>query len=149
MFMGQYVHTMDEKGRVAMPARFRAELGDRMVVTRGLDHCLWVFPWDRWEAICRRLDDLPFTRARNRNFQRYFFAAAVECQPDGQGRILVTGTLRGYAGLEREVVVAGVADHVELWSRAAWEAFEQQVGDEYESIAEGLFGGDERAEDQG
>lgn len=140
--MGQYTHTMDDKGRVALPARFRSELGDRLVVTRGLDKCLWLFPWEGWRSLCERFQRLPFTKARNRNFQRYFFAGAQESQPDAQGRILIGVTLRAYAGLEREVVVAGVSDHVEIWSRATWEAFEQQVNAEYEEIAEGLFAGE-------
>ncbi|MEW6547379.1 MAG: division/cell wall cluster transcriptional repressor MraZ [Bacillota bacterium] len=149
MFLGQYVHNMDEKGRVAIPARFRTELGDRMVVTRGLDKCLWVYPWETWRAISSRFAQLPFTRARNRNFQRYFFAGAVECSPDAQGRILISPALRTYAGLTREVVVAGVSDHVEIWDRQGWEAFEEQVNAEYEEIAESLFAPEEPAEEGG
>lgn len=143
MFLGQYVHNMDEKGRLAIPARFRTELGERMVVTRGLDKCLWVYPWETWKVISDRFAGLPFTRARNRNFQRYFFAGAMECGPDAQGRILISPALRAYAGLEREVVVAGVSDHVEVWDRASWEALEEQVNGEYEEIAESLFAPEE------
>lgn len=146
MFLGQYVHTMDDKGRIAIPARFRSELGDRMVVTRGLDKCLWVYPWETWQAISARFARLPFTRARNRNFQRYFFAGASECVPDAQGRILISPALRAYAGLGREVVVAGVSDHVEVWDRRSWEALEEQVNGEYEQIAEDLLApGEEEA----
>lgn len=147
MFMGQYEHTVDEKGRVAIPARFRSELGERLVVTRGLDKCLWVFPWDGWQAICKRLESLPFTRARNRSFQRYFFAGASECQPDGQGRILIGPSLRSYAGLGREAVLVGVSDHIEIWSREAWGAFEQQANVDYEALAEDLFTGEGGAQE--
>jgi MraZ protein len=143
MFLGQYIHSLDDKGRVAIPARFRSELGERMVVTRGLDKCLWVYPWETWRAISDRFTQLPITRARNRNFQRYFFAGAVECTPDAQGRILLTPALRSYAGLTREVVVAGVSDHVEIWDRAGWEALEAQVNAEYEEIAETLYASDD------
>lgn len=140
---------MDDKGRVAIPARFRSELGERMVVTRGLDKCLWVYPWETWRVISGRFTQLPITRARNRNFQRYFFAGAVECAPDAQGRILITPALRGYAGLAREVVVAGVSDHVEVWDRAGWEALEEQVNAEYEEIAESLYASEDAREEGG
>ncbi|MGI9951154.1 division/cell wall cluster transcriptional repressor MraZ [Moorellaceae bacterium AZ2] len=136
MFIGEYHHVIDDKGRVIMPARFREELGERFIVTRGLDNCLFVYPLKGWEEMEQKLKSLPFTRADVRAFVRFFFSGATECELDRQGRILVPGNLREYARLEKEVVIAGVSSRVEIWSRELWEQYLAETAAEYEALAE-------------
>ncbi|NLC11672.1 MAG: division/cell wall cluster transcriptional repressor MraZ, partial [Firmicutes bacterium] len=105
MFMGEYRHTIDAKGRLIVPSRFREELGDCFVITRGLDSCLFVYPQREWALIERKLKALPFTKADARAFMRFFFSGAVEVEQDRQGRVLIPSNLRDYAGIKRDVVV--------------------------------------------
>lgn len=136
MFMGEYQHNIDPKGRLFIPARFREGLGDRFVVTKGLDGCLFAYPRPEWEALEQKLKSLPFTRGDARAFVRFFFSGATECEADKQGRILIPGNLRDYAGLEKDVVVIGVSSRVEIWSRERWEKYSAQAASSYEEIAE-------------
>ncbi|GEA17089.1 MAG: transcriptional regulator MraZ [Moorella sp. (in: firmicutes)] len=136
MFMGEFQHTIDDKGRLIIPARFREELGEKFVITKGLDNCLFVYPMSGWAEMEQKLRSLPFTRSDARAFVRFFFSGATECELDRQGRILLPGNLREYAHLEREVVIVGVATRVEIWSRSLWEQYCQETAAQYETLAE-------------
>ena len=119
-FMGEYNHTVDTKGRLIIPTKFREQLGTEFVVTRGLDGCLFAYPQEAWEKFEESLRTLPLTRKDARTFVRFFVAGATLCELDKQGRILVPATLREFAGLEKDVVVAGVTDRIEIWSKERW-----------------------------
>jgi len=137
--MGEYHHNIDAKGRLAIPARFREGLGERFVATKGLDNCLFVFPMAEWARLEEKLKALPFTRADARAFVRFFFAGAAECELDAQGRILIPEHLRTYAKLEKECVILGVSNRVEIWAKAEWEAYQAKADAAYEEIAEKLI----------
>lgn len=139
MFMGEYQHTIDAKGRLIIPARFREALGERFVATRGLDNCLFVFPMAEWQSLEARLRELPFTRADARAFVRFFFSGAAELEVDAQGRVLIPENLRAYARLERDVVIIGVSSRVEIWSRSEWEAYQAKADQSYEELAEKII----------
>lgn len=138
MFIGEYEHTVDDKGRVAIPSKFRAKLAEGLVVTRGLDGCLFVYPLADWERLAERIAALPMTQAGARQFQRLMFSGATDCQLDGQGRIVLPGFLRDYAGIERDAVVIGVNTRIELWSAGRWAEQRAKVEGEGEFIAEQL-----------
>ncbi|MDR3270135.1 MAG: division/cell wall cluster transcriptional repressor MraZ [Peptococcaceae bacterium] len=131
MFMGEYFHTIDEKSRLIIPAKFRDMLGTHFIVTKGLDHCLFVYPMSEWQVLEEKLRALPFTQPEARAFVRFFFSGANECELDKQGRILVSASLREYAQLEKEVVLVGVASRVEIWNRNLWADYTEQAGAEY------------------
>ncbi len=120
MLTGQYAHTLDAKGRVNFPARLREELGPRFFITRGLDHCLFVYSSQEWQALADKLSKLPMSKSTP--LSRFFFAGAAEVEPDKQGRILIPEHLRKYAGLEKEITIAGVSSRAEIWDTARWEA---------------------------
>ena len=136
MFMGEYRHTIDSKGRLIIPARFREGLGDSFVATKGLDNSLFLYPQTEWSLLEQKLKSLPFTKADARAFVRFFFSGATECEMDKQGRVLITTNLRDYAGIERDVVVIGVSTRVEIWSQENWEKYSQAAEQAYEEIAE-------------
>ncbi|WP_066634749.1 division/cell wall cluster transcriptional repressor MraZ [Desulfolucanica intricata] len=136
MFMGEHQHTIDSKGRMIIPARFREGLGERFVMTKGLDSCLFVYPMEEWTELEQKMRSLPFTRKDARAFVRFFFSGACECELDKQGRILIPNNLREYAKLEKEVVVIGVSSRVEIWSKAEWESYNKNASDSVEEIAE-------------
>jgi len=136
MFMGEFQHTIDGKGRLIVPSRFREALGDRFVATKGLDNCLFVYPLDEWQALEQKLKSLPFTRADARAFVRFFFSGASECEIDKQGRILLPANLREYAKLDKDVVVLGVSSRVEIWSADEWSKYSSEAEATYEEIAE-------------
>lgn len=136
MFMGEFQHTIDAKGRLIIPARFREGLGDKFVLTKGLDGCLFAYPPQEWTALENKMRSLPFTRADARAFVRFFFAGACECEVDKQGRILIPGNLREYAALEKDVVVIGVSSRVEIWSAGRWREYSDQAAGSVEQIAE-------------
>lgn len=138
MLTGEFQHAIDPKGRLFIPARLREELGERFVVTRGLENCLFVYPMKEWAALEEKLRSLPFTRAEARGFQRLFFSGATECELDKQGRILLPAHLREYAGLEKDVVLIGVSTRVEIWNLASWQAYSKKVSDGYAEMAEKL-----------
>lgn len=119
-FMGEYNHTVDSKGRLIIPTKFRDELGAEFVVTKGLDGCLFVFSQNAWNDFEAKLRTLPLTRKDARQLVRFFVAGATSCELDKQGRILVPATLREFAGLEKDVVLAGITDRVEIWSKEKW-----------------------------
>ena len=138
MFLGQYVHTLDSKGRVVMPRKFRGGLADGCVITKGQERCLYVFPLERWEEEARRVQRLRRTDRRARTFSRSFFAGASDQSLDRQGRIQIPEPLRDYAGLEKEVTVVGVADRLELWASDLWQHEATRADEYYAGIEEAL-----------
>lgn len=133
MFMGEYNHSIDAKGRIIVPAKFRETLGDEFVVTLGLDGCLFVYPNEEWLNFVSELKNLPGSKEA-RQLQRYFMAGAASCEVDKQGRILIPTKLRIQAGLEKEVVFVGVLSKIEIWSKERWE--ENNTYDNMDEIAE-------------
>lgn len=138
MFMGEFQHSIDDKGRIIIPAKFRDLLGTSFVVTRGLDQCLFVYPMQEWEVLEQKLKALPLMKADARAFTRFFFSGATECEWDKQGRVNLPSNLRQYAKLEKDCVVLGVSNRVEIWSRDTWEQYFQQSEDTFNEIAEKL-----------
>ena len=136
MFMGEYSHSIDTKGRLIIPAKFRELLGEEFVLTKGLDGCLSIYPMDEWNAFEEKLKALPLTNKSARTFSRFFVAGAASCELDKQGRILVPATLREFAGLEKDVVLTGSLNRIEIWSKAKW--IENSNYDDMDSIAEGM-----------
>lgn len=134
MFMGEYSHTIDVKGRLIVPSKFREKLGDEFVVTKGLDGCLFVYPNDEWKTFEEKLATLPVTNMNARKFTRFFLAGAATCEVDKQGRILVPAVLREFAELEKDVVFIGVSRRIEIWSKDKWES--ASIYDDVEEIAE-------------
>ncbi len=120
MFMGEYNHTVDTKGRLIIPSKFRDLLGDEFIVTKGLDGCLFVFPKNEWQIIEEKLRGLPLTNKNARKFTRFLVAGATTCELDKQGRILLPQVLRDFAGLEKDVVLAGNINRIEIWSKENW-----------------------------
>ena len=133
MFMGEYNHTIDAKGRLIIPAKFRETLGEEFILTKGLDGCLSIYPMDEWESFEEKLKALPLTDKNARAFLRFFVAGATSCELDRQGRILVPSTLREFAGLEKEVVLTGSLTRIEIWSKEKW--LENSNYDDMDSIA--------------
>lgn len=138
MFMGEYNHTVDAKGRLIIPAKFREALGDEFVVTKGLDGCLFVYSSESWQAFEEKLQQLPLTSKNARQFTRFFLAGAAACELDKQGRILLPQVLREFSQLEKEVVLVGVANRVEIWSKERWQASMQDYDDDMDEIAENM-----------
>lgn len=136
--MGEYQHTLDDKGRMIIPVKFREDLGSSFVMTRGLDKCLFVYPRSEWESLEAKLKKLPMTRADARSFVRFFFSGATECELDKQGRILIPATLREYATLDRDCVVLGVSNRVEIWSDSVWKQYSSEAAGSFEEISEKL-----------
>lgn len=134
MFMGEYNHTIDVKGRVIIPSKFREQLGEDFVVTKGLDGCLFVFPNDEWKLFEEKLRGLPVANKDARKFARFFLAGAADLEVDKQGRILLPSVLREFAKLEKDVVLVGVSSRVEIWDKAVWE--ENTAFDNMDEIAE-------------
>ena len=122
MFMGEYNHTIDPKGRVIIPAKFRENLGSQFVITKGLDGCLYGYPYDTWEEVGKNLQESMKANKEARKFSRFFFASASSCDIDKQGRILIPANLRDYAGLKKDVVLAGNLTHIEIWDKDKWDA---------------------------
>jgi MraZ protein len=139
MFLGEFSHTVDDKGRLTLPAKYRAELANGVVLTRGLDGCLFVFSTADWERVRQSLQHLPFTQKTARDFSRFIFAGASDLIPDRQGRILVPGYLREYAALDGEVTIIGSNDRLEIWNPQRWQEVITRVETEAETIAEHLL----------
>jgi MraZ protein len=136
MFMGEYNHTIDAKGRLIIPAKFRELLGEEFVLTRGLDGCIWIYPMDEWTAFEEKLKALPLTVKNARAFARFFVAGAAYGELDKQGRVLVPGSLREFAHLDKDVVLAGNLSRIEVWSKEKWN--ENCNYDDMDSIAESM-----------
>ena len=140
MFMGEYQHTLDEKGRVIIPAKLRDELGDSFVITRGLDKSLFVYPMDEWNNVAMKMRELSTTNADARAFVRFFLSGAVEAELDKQGRVVIPNNLREHADILKEIYILGVASRLEIWSKEVWEEYSKQAEESYESIAEKIVG---------
>ena len=138
MFTGEYRHAVDDKGRLAVPSRFRAQLAGNVVVARWLDACLAIFPMAAWDELAAKVGGLPMTDPNARLLQRQLFAGAFETELDRQGRVLVPGNLRGFAGLEHEALVLGSRDHAEVWAPGRWETYSQAL--EGEAFTDAIAG---------
>jgi len=140
MFIGEYHHVIDEKGRLALPVKFREELGRSVVVTRGLDACLFVYTQGEWKELADRLAKLPLAKANTRAFARLMLAGAMELEVDKQGRVMLPDYLRTYSSLKKKVVVAGLLNRLELWDEATWKKYqagtERDAGDIAEALGE-------------
>ena len=136
--MGEYQHTIDEKGRIIIPAKFREALGASFIITRGLDNCLFVYPREEWNQLEQRLKSLPSMAANARAFARLLFSGACECEWDKQGRVNVPAHLREYARLEKDCTVIGVSTRVEIWDKATWEEYSRKSQESFNEIAEKL-----------
>ncbi len=139
MFMGEYHHNIDDKGRLIIPSKFREELGNKFIVTRGLEQCLFVYSKDEWNNIINKLKELPFTSKAARSFMRMFLSGATECELDKNGRINISIPLTNYAELEKECVIIGVNDRLEIWSLSKFNNFFDENIENFSEIAEELF----------
>ena len=139
MFMGEYHHTIDEKGRIIIPSKFREELGEKFIITRGIENCLFVYSLSSWEKITNKLESLPFTKKDARQFVRFFLSGATTAEFDKQGRVNVTSPLISYANLQKDCVVIGTGDRLEIWSQEDWNAFFDSASSNMSDIAENLF----------
>lgn len=138
MFMGEFQHSIDDKGRMIIPAKFRELLGTSFVITRGLDQCLFVYPMEEWKILENKLKSLPLMKADARAFTRFFFSGATECDWDKQGRVNLPINLREYAKLEKDCVVLGVSNRVEIWSKDIWNSYFAESEGAFNDIAEKL-----------
>ena len=136
MFIGEYQHTIDDKGRVIMPSKFREDLGLNFIMTKGLDNCLFVYPKKEWMILEEKLSSLPLTNRDARAFVRFFFAGATECTLDKQGRVLVPAKVREHAKLMKDAVIIGVSSRIEIWSKEEWDSYNDDDSLSYDSIAE-------------
>lgn len=138
MFIGEYNHSIDEKGRLAIPAKFREELGKGAVVTRGLDNCLFVYTFEEWKKLAEKLAALPISQANTRAFARLMLAGAMDCEMDKQGRIVLPEYLRKFATMNKKVVIAGLFNRLEIWDEAAWSKYKTTTEKDSNDIAEAL-----------
>jgi MraZ protein len=138
MFIGEYSHSIDSKKRLAVPSKFRNELKRKMVVTRGLDKCLFVYPLRVWEELANKLGNLPVGESNTRSFIRLMLAGAVDVEVDGQGRVLIPDYLKEYAGLGKNVVIAGLFNRLEIWDEKRWQDYKKNAEKNTDEIAEQL-----------
>jgi MraZ protein len=142
MFMGEYHHSIDIKGRLIVPSKFRDDLGEMFIITRGLDQCLFGYPLSEWGLLEEKLKGLPLTKKDARAFTRFFFSGATESELDKQGRINIPAPLLQYAKLEKECVILGVSNRIEIWSKQIWEDYFDQSEESFAEIAENMIGFD-------
>jgi len=138
MFLGEYNHNLDVKGRMAIPAKFRTKLNAGAIITKGLEHCLFIFDLKDWETLAQKLIALPIAQANARAFSRLMLAGAMDVELDGQGRILIPDYLRKYADLKKQVVVAGLYNRIEIWDNDAWKQYKTKTETASDEIAEKL-----------
>ena len=138
MFIGEYEHSLDEKKRVSLPKAFRAALGRKVVMTRGLDNCLFVYSRSAWEKVAEKLQQLSFVQADTRGFSRFMLSGAAEVEVDGAGRILIPEHQKAFAGLKKTIVFAGVSDRVEIWERDRWNTYKTRIERQADALAEKL-----------
>ncbi|MGM9902965.1 MAG: division/cell wall cluster transcriptional repressor MraZ [Enterococcus sp.] len=139
MFMGEYRHNIDSKGRLIVPSKLREELGEQFVLTRGLDGCLFGYPMSEWNKLEAKLNEMPLAKKDARTFVRFFYSAATECELDKQGRINIPPTLRNYAALTKECVVVGVSNRIEIWDETRWQEFSEAAEENFDEIAENMI----------
>ena len=135
MFIGEYQHSLDSKNRIVVPSKLREGLGEKFIISKGLDGCLYAYPIDEWQKFEEKLKNLPLTNRDARAFVRFFVAGATEVETDKQGRGLITANLREYAGIEKEIVTIGALNKVEIWSKEKWESYNESDID-FDSIAD-------------
>ncbi|HEY4527406.1 MAG TPA: division/cell wall cluster transcriptional repressor MraZ [Candidatus Paceibacterota bacterium] len=138
MFIGEYEHTLDEKKRVSLPKSFRTALGRKMVMTRGLDNCLFIYSQKNWEKVAAKLESLSFAAADTRGFNRFILSGAAEVEADAAGRILIPEHQKEFAGLKKTVVFTGVSDRVEVWDADRWNAYKGKIEKQADALAERL-----------
>jgi len=137
MFIGEYEHSIDAKNRIIIPSKFREGLGEKFIITKGLEQgCLLVFPMEEWQNFEEKLKSLPFGSKEARTFSRYFFSSASECEVDKQGRTLIASNLKEFAKLEKDIVIIGVSSRVEIWSKEKWEELNNDENLDMEDISE-------------
>lgn len=139
MLMGEFKHNIDVKGRLIMPAKFREDLGEKFVITRGLDGCIFGYPLKNWELLQAKLKQLPLAKKEARSFTRFFYSAAAEVELDKQGRINLPQTLVDFAEITKECHVIGVCDRIEIWSEERWRTFAADISAEFDDIAEDML----------
>lgn len=139
MFMGEFKHSIDAKGRLIIPAKFREQLGSDFVITRGLDGCLFGYPMSEWRVLEENLKKLPLNKRDARSFVRFFYSAATESDFDKQGRINVPKTLREHAALDKKCVIVGVSNRIEIWAEERWESFTDEAEENFDEIAENMI----------
>lgn len=140
MFIGEYRHTIDDKGRLSVPKKFRSELEKGLVITKGLDGCLFVYTNAEWEKMSVKLNSLPLTNKNAREFKRHMTSGAMDLEIDGQGRVILPEYLREFGSIKKNVVVAGVAERIEIWDEATWNEHEIEMSGKTEEIAEAMEG---------
>lgn len=138
MFIGQYLHSLEDKGRLAIPKKFRQDLGQKMIFSRGLDGCLFVFPLKKWASLTIKLSQSSLTKKASRAFSRFLTYGAVQVETDNQGRVLIPEFLRKFAGIKNDVVIAGSLERVEVWDKKRFDQYSQKLEKEGETIAESL-----------
>jgi len=139
MFIGEYTHNLDEKGRLAVPKKFRAELSKGAVVTRGLDNCLFLYTKIEWKKLADKLAGLPFSQANSRAFARLMLAGAMDVKTDKQGRVILPEYLRSFAGLKKNIIVAGLYNRLEIWDQKKWADYKNKTESESSAISEQMF----------
>ena len=140
--MGEYQHSVDMKGRLIIPAKFREELFDGFVITRGLDNCIFGYPMHEWRKLEEKLKDLPMTKKDTRAFARFFFSGATEVDIDKQGRINIPSMLMQHANLTKDCVIIGVSSRIEIWAKESWESYYEESESSFNEIAENIIGFD-------
>lgn len=138
MFIGEYEHNVDVKGRVIMPAKLREDIGDKFIITKGLDGCLFAYSQSEWANFEEKLKSLPLAQKNARNFVRFFLSGAVECEIDKQGRFLIPANLREHASLDKEIVIIGVGTRLEIWNRELWTTYSSDESISADEIAENM-----------
>ena len=138
MLIGEYTHTLDEKKRVSLPSKFRKEIGKRMVATRGLDNCLFLYEWNEWQKIAQKVSDLGMAQADKRSFNRFLLSGAIEIDIDNVGRFLIPDYLKEFADLGNKIVFAGVGNRVEIWDEEIWMKYKKDVEKQADKLAEKL-----------
>ena len=139
MLMGEYRHTIDDKGRIIIPSKLRKDLSDNIIVTRGIEECLFIYSKDEWEKIVDKLNNLPFTKKDARAFVRFFLSGATDAEFDKQGRINIQKPLIDYAHIEKDCIVVGTGTRLEIWSKNKWDMFMNSAKENMSDIAENLF----------
>jgi MraZ protein len=138
MFIGEYEHSLDEKKRISLPKAFRGALGKKVVMTRGLDNCLFVYSIKAWEKVAAKLQELSFAQADTRGFNRFILSGAAEVEIDTAGRVLIPDHQKDFAGLKKNVVFAGVSDRVEIWDKERWDTYKARIEKQADALAEKL-----------
>ena len=139
MFIGEFHHSIDDKGRIIIPSKFREKLGNQFIITRGIDNCLFVYSNDDWMKITNKLSSLPFTKRDARIFNRFFLSGATDVELDKQGRVNISSPLISYANLTKDCVIIGTGDRLEIWAEESWNSFFNSTKDNMSDIAENLF----------